>query len=86
MIRLYVETSIGLLECKDVVLAGPEESVLCVRGCAPTQERSYTTEAAIVEIENFVRKAPLPGTFVATGDKLFVTYDLKIERWQEWLK
>lgn len=82
MIRLYVETTIGLLECKDVTLTGPEETTLCVRGEVPGQERSYTSQSATIVIDNFVRSSPLPGTFVQVGDKLFVTYDLKIERWR----
>ena len=77
MIRLYVETTIGLLECVDVCMIGVEPDVLHFKGRLLAQDKEYVSLAAIVVIDAFERSGPLPGTFVDVDSELHVTYSVK---------
>ena len=79
MIQLYVETTIGLLECVDVQLVGIGQNALSVKGIIPPQEQEYRSQYAAMIIDKFERRAQLPGALCPTNTVLHINYDLIIK-------
>ena len=80
MIKLYVETTIGLLECEDVHIVGVNKDELLFKGRVLPQEQDYTSHYAVVVIDAFERRGRLPGTFVEVGAELRVSYSVTMIR------